>query len=328
MAHFVPDAKKRYRDFCLEEKSIPLFSRDWWLDAACGEENWDVVVIENNNIIIGTMPYYKKTKFGMRILSQPKLTGKLGPWIKPSESSSETKYSTELAKQKDIMEMFIQQLPKYSYFTQSWPSSMKNWLPFYWKGFQQTTRYSYILEDISNLEKIWDDLQENIRRDIRKASNRFLLRVRHDLSIDDLLTLNRSIFEHQGKKVPYEDEFFKRLDAACQKQNCGQILIAEDEEGRHHAGYYIIWDENSAHGLIGGGNPALRNSGATSLCMWEAIRHASTVTQKFDFEGSMIEPIERFFRAFGAVQTPYFQISRTPSRFIRTVEFLRSLKNS
>ena len=59
--------------------------------------------------------------------------------------------------------------------------------------------------------------------------------------------------------------------------------------------------------------------------MWEAIQFASTVTQRFDFEGSMMEPVEKFFRAFGATQTPYFSISKTPSRLLKTAIFLREL---
>ena len=34
--------------------------------------------------------------------------------------------------------------------------------------------------------------------------------------------------------------------------------------------------------------------GATSLLMYESIKFASTKVDCFDFEGSMIEPIERF----------------------------------
>ena len=65
---------------------------------------------------------------------------------------------------------------------------------------------------------------------------------------------------------------------------------------------------------MGGADPELRNSGATSLLMWEAIQFAATVTKKFDFEGSMIESVERFVRAFGARQIPYFQITRMSRR--------------
>ena len=30
----------------------------------------------------------------------------------------------------------------------------------------------------------------------------------------------------------------------------------------------------------------------------------------FDFEGSMLRPVERFFRGFGSLQTPYLRVSR------------------
>ena len=74
------------------------------------------------------------------------------------------------------------------------------------------------------------------------------------------------------------------------------------------------------------GDPELRSSGATSLCMWEAIAHATSVTTRFDFEGSMIESIERFFRGFGAEQTPYFHITKTPSRLFRARQALADLR--
>jgi hypothetical protein len=68
---------------------------------------------------------------------------------------------------------------------------------------------------------------------------------------------------------------------------------------------------------MGGADPELRNSSAGSLCMWAAIENAATVAANFDFEGSMIEPIEHFFRSFGAVQQPYHRVSRANSRLIR-----------
>ena len=57
-------------------------------------------------------------------------------------------------------------------------------------------------------------------------------------------------------------------------------------------------------------DPELSHSGATSYLTWEAIKFAATVTNTFDFEGSMLEPVERFVRAFGARQKPYFEISK------------------
>lgn len=103
-------------------------------------------------------------------------------------------------------------------------------------------------------------------------------------------------------------------------------LVAEGPDGKLHAGAYIVRSGNTAYYLMGGGDPELRNSGATSLVLWEAIRRQPETIKVFDFEGSMIEPIERFFRAFGAVQTPYFHVSRSNSKLFKLINTLRSLR--
>lgn len=35
--------KEKYRALCEKEQAIQIFSRDWWLDATAGIDNWDVV---------------------------------------------------------------------------------------------------------------------------------------------------------------------------------------------------------------------------------------------------------------------------------------------
>jgi hypothetical protein len=313
--------KESYRKLCETEPTIPLFSQAWWLDALAGESQWDVALVHKGNQIVATMPYVVRYRMGRLILGQPPLTQNLGPWLRETGG----KQANRLSRQKDLMQKLIESLPHYSHFNMNWHHSQTNWLPFYWAGFTQSTRYTYRLPDLSDQKVIWDGLRENIRRDIRKAENRFGVRVRTDLSIIDFMHLQAQTFARQGMEMPDSPTVIQRLDNACQKRVRRQIFIAEDAEGKHHAGVYIVWDSTSAYYLMGGGDPSLRNSGAMSLCMWEAIKFASTVTNSFDFEGSMIEPIERFFRAFGAEQTPYFSISKTPSKCIKFAQCLRSL---
>lgn len=313
--------KELYRQLCESEPKIPIFSRDWWLDAVCCE-NWDVCLVEKGGKVVAAMPYhYRINSLGMKIISQPQETQTLGPWLR----SSNTKNANRLGQEKDLLTELIDQLPEFSQFHQNWNNVNTNWLPFYWRGFDQTTQYTYRLPDLSDLDRVWSGFRSNIRGDIRKAKDRFELVLRSDLSIDDFLALNAKTFQRQGKALPYTASFIKRLDDACARHAARAIFIAVDPVGRHHAGAYIVWDSESAYYLMGGSDPELRSSGATSLCIWEAIQHASTVTKSFDFEGSMIEPVERFFRAFGAVQTPYFSIKKTPSRILRARNCFRSL---
>lgn len=313
--------KDKYRLLCKNEPSIPIFSKDWWLDSVAGDA-WDVVLVEKGDQILASMPYTMRQRYGLNVISQPALTQTLGPWL----CSSTAKYARRLSQEKDLLQKLFEQLPKFAHYQQNWHCTRTNWLPLYWLGYEQTTRYTYRLEDLSSEEQVWGELQENIRREIRKASNKEGVKVRTDLDIEAFLTLNEKVFARQNMALPYTRDFVRRLDKAAAQNQARKIFIAEDEQGRHHAGVYLIWDDNTAYYLMGGGDPDLRNSGATSLCMWEAIQFAATVTKNFDFEGSMIEPVERFFRGFGAVQTPYFAISKTNSKLIKTYRFLQSFK--
>lgn len=316
--------KDKYSGLCAVEPSIPLFCQPWWLDATAGADNWDVALIEKNGVIQASMPYVLKSRFGFKHLSQPPLTQFLGPWIRKGTA----KYAKELARQKDLYQEIISNLPHFDHFSQNWHYAKDNWLPFFWKGFSQTTRYTYCLPDLIDEDKLFSGFQENVRGDIRKSSSRFGVRVKTDVSLSEFYALNQLVFERQGMPMPYSFEIVDRIDQACEKRSCRRIFIAEDSEGRRHAGVYLVWDQNSAYYLMGGGDPELRNSGATSLCMWEAIKFASTVTNRFDFEGSMLEPVERFVRGFGAKQVPYFSISKTPSKILQIVLFARDFFKS
>ncbi len=310
-----------YQKHCEANHNIPIFSQPWWLDATIGPHNWSVCLVETNGEVIASMPYIIKKRLGLDILSHPPLTQTLGPWIKKSQQS----HAKKLSKEKELMHTLISQLPQYDHFQQNWHHTQQNWLPFYWKGFSATVQYTYQIRDLNTGPISLMNFQENIRGDIRKASNRFKLHIKKDSNISDFIALNEKTFQRQKKSMPYSKEFLCGLDDACAQRNARKIFIAEDEQGKHHAGAYIIWNNYSAYYLMGGADPELRNSGASSFCLYEAIKFASTVTNTFDFEGSMIEPIERFFRGFGAIQTPYLSVSHTPSKPIKAFILAKQL---
>lgn len=313
--------KVKYRALCSQEPSIPLFSQAWWLDAVAGDA-WDVALLEQEGIIAASLPYTISTRLGLTLIGQPILTPNLGPWLRSGGARS----ARRLAKEKKLLQGLYQLLPVFSQYNQNWYCERTNWLPLYWMGYEQSTRYTYRIEQLEDLEAVWSGFDTNIRSDIRKAENKFSLQVRTDCSIESFLALNKKVFERQSLAVPYSQDVVRAIYAAAQSQKACKLFIAVDEQGRQHAGVFILWDSNSAYYLLGGGDPDLRNSGATSLCMWRAIQFAATVTKKFDFEGSMIEPVERFFRGFGATQAPYSVITKTNSKIIRTLHFLRAIR--
>ncbi|MBT6602338.1 MAG: GNAT family N-acetyltransferase [Nitrospina sp.] len=292
-----------------------LFQEPWWLEAVAPND-WGRIEIKKNDALVATLPYVICKKYGIRMITMPPLTQTLGPWFQIRKQ----KNTTILSEQKELMTELIEKLPTHDYFLQNFHSSITNWLPFYWKGFKQTTRYSYILTDLSDLDKIWNNTSSKIKTHIRKARDRYHLKIRTDIDVERFLDINEMTYKRQNKKVPYSKDLVKRLDAACEERNSRKIFFAEDNNGTIHAAVYLVWDNNSAYYIMGGSDPALRNSGAVCLALWEAIQFAATVTKQFDFEGSMVEPIELFFRAFGGKQVPYFRVTRATNLPIKIGE--------
>ena len=313
-------SQQGYRSLCEREPSIPLFSQAWWLDAVAGPAFWDAVLALRGKEVVGALPYVRKRRWGMTLLTQPKLTQTLGPWVRLTQDKC-----TKAPRVEDVLGALADGLPEFAAYRQNWDVARTNWLPFCWRGFEQTTRYTYVLPDICDPDAVWQGVKKDIRGNVRKASNRFGVQVRFSDDIGELLPVLRKTFDRQGKQFPFAEEFLYRIDRAASKQGKRAIVLGEDGEGWLHAGTYIVWEGNTAYQLLNGYDPELRQSGAGSLCVWTAIQKAAEHVSRYDFEGSMIEPVERFFRAFGAIQTPYFQVQRIDSRVLRLAQIGRSL---
>ena len=106
------------------------------------------------------------------------------------------------------------------------------------------------------------------------------------------------------------------------KRQCGKSWIARNQRGLAVSALYMTWDSRFAYYNIGCSHPDHTTTGAMSLLMWTAIQHAGLVTKAFNFEGSMIASVERFFRGFGGIQTPYFQVSRTSSKILKIKDII------
>jgi len=296
-------SKDIYRALCAKETSIPLFSRDWWLDTACGDA-WDVMLYEKNGNVLAAMPLYVPCK---GVVSMPNYTQTMGIWF--AAESDDTKYSSRLERRQSICCFFIEKLSAYRNFLQNFHYAFTDWLPFYWRGYSQTTRYTYILHDIKHTEKIESGMSQQIRRNI-KSAKKAEVQVRRDITTEQFLNIQAQTFRRQQLKNKQSDAVISRLIATARERGQGEIFGGFDKAGNLHAVAFIVWQDSSAHYIAGGGDPTSRQTGAHSLVMWEAIQYVSQFTDTFDFEGSMLPGVEHFFREFGAVQTPYFAISR------------------
>ena len=286
-----------------------MFLQPWWLELVAPSE-WHYAVVKRGQEIAAVMPYTIRSRFGWRILETPQFTPHLGPWLRPSTA----KYANRLSEEKELMTELIAALPPFAHFEQRFHPGITNWLPFFWKEFRQTTLYTYRIEDTRDPEKLWDETRDNVRTDIRKARKQIEVEVTDDFEY--VIRMQTMTLQRQHLRMSFSDERFRRFGAGCAAQGASRVLVARDARGRVHACVYLLLDSSTVYYYTGGGDPELRNSGATSLLVWKAIEMAAALGLKFDFEGSVLEPVERFFRSFGAVQTPFFVISKTNSKLL------------
>ncbi|WP_053360964.1 GNAT family N-acetyltransferase [Bacillus sp. FJAT-27251] len=300
------ERKKKYIQLC-QENDIPIFSQYFWLDAVCGEENWDVILIEEQGNILASLPYYLNYIEGGFEIRKAPLTQNNGVFF---YYPSKIKYESKISFEHKVLDKVIDEIEKLniSNFRQYFHYSFENWLPFYWRGYTQSTRYTYIIEDTSNIEAIYKKFNGNIRTNIKKADS--IVRVYDDLSYEDFYNLNRKTYGRQGLDIPYSFELFERLYQNLDKNGLVKILTAKDEKENIHSAALFAQDSDSVYYLMSGSDQEYRSSQSLTLLIYEGIKLASQHGKKFDFEGSMKKNIEKFFRQFGAVQVPYFDISK------------------
>lgn len=313
-------AKQAYRDLCDSEPTIPVFSKAWWLDAAAGSDNWDVVIVQEAGEIVASLPFVVRKFLGLTLLTQPSLTQTLGPWIKRTPMG----LVKRLSRDKEVMHALIEQLPAFSHYVQSWHHSQTNWMPLHWKGFSQTTRYTFVIDDIKDIEKVIAGFSHAKRKDIKKAEKS--IRIEFDIPAEAFYENHKKTLAGQGNKISYPFDLFKRLYDAGYQNNAARTIAGYDEQGNLHAALFVVWDDCSAYDLISTIDPHFRGSGAPSLLIREILRDVSPKTKQFDFEGSMQEDIASSFKQFNTQQVPYSLISKTPSKIYATAKFLRSLR--
>ncbi len=283
--------KEKYRQYC-KKHSVALYQNDWWMDAVCGD-NWDAV-FEGNEV----WAYPIKKKYGLRLMQMPMLTLGLGP----------------------INENLYKQVPAFDlldlYFLPN-----KKMQSSEWKGFKKNIRHTYHLHDISNIEKVLAGFSSSTRQQIRKAAK--IVSVSESKDVEMLYKMVSLTFKRQSKKTPYTLAYVKNIYEACTKNNACKILTAKDADGNIHGACLLAYDKQTAYYVMGGSDPKYKSSAAYSLLICGAIKEASKHSKEFDFCGSTIPSIAKFFSGFGGEPIPYLHLKKVNSKALKLVLALK-----
>ena len=311
----------RYAEFCCHTEGLPLFAEAWWLDAVCGAEGWQVALdFDKNGNINGALTYQIVKKWGIKIIQMPPQTGYMNLWLRDDAA---WKTESHLRFQRTVLKNLIAQLPSdVAYFNQFLPPSFQNFLPFRWANFHIEPHVAYVLDDLKNTSRLWENLKDTARNKIRKAEKAGIS-VESSLDFERFYAIFEKNYQRLGVQTRATRQFFERIHAEIKKQNVGKVFFATDTEGSVHAALYVVWSNSTAIYWAAAADENHRTSGATSLLLWRVLENLSARgIQRFEALGSGAENLESFIASFGARQEVFFKISRYRNRFFQQLHLL------
>lgn len=298
----------RYDAFVAASPQGSPYATSWWLDAVLGAGRWRGHCVERDGAIVAAWPAgVRRSRFGDVLVGAP-LTPCLGPLLRPGCSRTD---------HNELVELLVDQFGDVAHVEARCSPAFDYWTPLHWRGFTQTSFYTWRLDDLADTERVFAAASQRVRRQVRK-SQKLGVEVGAG-TIDELVELVRLSFRRQSIEHGMPDPtLIRRIDEAAVAHGAREILVARAPDGRLQAGGLYVFDGRTTWYLLGGNDPSLRDSGAPTHVMWQAILNAAARGTVFDFEGSMLKHVEHFVRAFGGTPTPYSIVRRTSSRGYRT----------
>jgi hypothetical protein len=279
--------------------SNSVFEQGWWLDIVAPHK-WKEILILEENKILARWPIVESWSR----VKMPKMTQTLGFWLSETEFSNDPCYK----KRKRITNLLLDKLPKNKSINIRLDHKVDYFLPMHWRHFIISPCISYRMDDLTNLNSIFDKFDRRVKENIKCATKKLIIK---DIdNIDPLILLLDKTYKIQKRKNPNSAVMIRNIYNSSKEHNSGKLLYAVSEDGVIHSGGFFVYNEKVCHYLLTGSDPKYRSSGANSLIVWEGIKFAATVSKAFDFEGSMIEGIENFFRQFGGRPSVYYKIRK------------------
>ena len=276
-------SKETYRRLCETVGSrIPVFQQAWWMDAVCEDKVWDVALATDGDRLLAAMPYLLRCRCGVRYVLQPQLTQFSGPWycVPPDMSPArrvdfEHKAAGLLIDQLDTLRL--------GWFCQRFAPSVTDWLPFYWRGYRQTTRYTYRIDDISDPQRVFDNFDRSKERGrrIRRIADRYSA---VEVDTQTFVDFHTAYWHSRGYADLLPAGLMRRVvDTACARGQ-GLTLGLRDTGGELAVAWFAVHDDRCAHALLSAKAPHEQSADVTALLVWRLIETLSSRTAAFDFE--------------------------------------------
>lgn len=283
---------------------------------------WEALIVKEKEKWMAVLPFLPNHKFGFLRSLQPRFSQYWGVCFLPD---TKTSYES-LSSKKAILDLLIPEVSSIQHIVWHFSPAFDYPLPFFWNKFSLENRYTFQLDLSIPGETIHASMASTIRRYLRKGN---ALNVEESTDPDILIRLlrlqQRNGHEIIGSNDKDWDTVSKLIRYLTSSGN-GRMYVVKTTEGSVAAAGLFARFGGIGTYLLGTYDPDLNNRSAMPTMMWHSICTEQAAGMKiFDFEGSMIPGVERFFRRMGGRPVPYLKVERNELPYLlRWIHELRS----
>jgi len=276
-------------DECIKQSfQNNIFAYSWYLNIVA-ENQWDALVEGDYNSI---MPLPWRKKLGFYYIYQPFFAPQLGL------------YSKIKTKQNSVKE-FLSAIPvKFKFVDIS-----LNEVAIVPEMFSATNKLTQVLDLSPDYDQIQNNYSDNLKRNIKKAF-KAKLQIK-PVTSKEIIELFKKSLGDTLKEFKKQDliRLFKLMEY-CTTNGKGTGLGVFEPEGELQAAGFFIQSDNRIIYLKGAGTESGKKNGAMHYLMDTVIRERTYKNFIFDFGGSNVESLSRFYKSFGAIDCVYLQIKK------------------
>ena len=292
--------------FCEKAEShIGVFASKNWL-SIYGDTLNIIGVYKDEHQLIGGFYFLDTKKFGFKFIKLPPYAPHCGLFYisESKNNASINNFSKELMN--DVCTYFSNQ--KSALTILAFPSQIIDLQSFIWSKYKVIPNYTYRIK----LQQSIDDIKSNFDSKNRNAINKA---IKEGVIVEDSTISKKEEFNYfkttlsaRGANIYepiLENIFLKFSDSS------NSFCLAAKKDNVLLGMVFCVYDQHNCYYMLGFVDKNSGIQGVNNLLVQKCIEKSKDLgCTTFDFEGSMLKGVEKFFRSFGPELFPYFTVNK------------------
>ena len=262
-------------------------------------------IFDAGDHFIGGFHLFEK-KFGFcKFQLNPPFTPFIGPFFL---EKSQTKFNRQSFR-KQLLQLMSNTLTEQYTCMQifSLDRHIVNTMPFFWREFDIWPRYTFRIDLEQSKEKILSSMSGARRKNMTRAEKDGII----CRSSSNANTIFDVVFKTSQRRNLTKDITLKKKIIESYAGKPDAISYISYKSNRPIAAVFCVHDNKTAYYMFSGYDAEDTHHGAGATAVWQCILEAKKRgLQYFDFDGSIIPELEKYFRGFGGEIIPFYRISK------------------